>query len=110
VTLLQWPVPATLARPLIDVLNEEMVLDREEMSNCQFINPIACYAIHNILVDFKTLYTKALSPLPYCNADDTYGLYGHFALKLPDPCNESAEPVSFYYTPLHTITYHYTVK
>ena len=69
---------------------------------CHFLNPIACYAVHNILVDSKTLCTKALSPLPYCNADDAYGLDGLFALKMPNPYNEFAEPVSLYYTPLHT--------
>ena len=71
--------------------------------NCQFVNPIACYAVHNILVDSKTLCTKALSPLPYCNADDAYGLDGLFALKMQDPDNESTEQGFFYYTPLHTL-------
>ncbi len=46
---------------------------------------------------------KALSPLPYCNADDAYGLDGLFALEMPDPYNEFAKPVVLYYTTLHTI-------
>jgi len=94
VTLLQWPVPATVARPFLDVLRGETELDREGLTNCHFLNPIACYAIHNILVDSKTICTRALSPLPYCTADDVYGLDGLFALKMPDPDDESAEPVS----------------
>ena len=93
-TLLQWPVPATAARPFIDVLKEGTELGREEMTNCHFLNPIACCAIHNILVYPKTICTRALSPLPYCTADDVYGLDGLFALKMPDPDDESAEPVS----------------
>ncbi len=52
-TLLLWPVqpcpvPATQVRPLIDLLNEGMELNREGMSNCQpgencspFITPAA---------------------------------------------------------------------
>ena len=93
-TLLQWPVPATVARPFLDVLRGETELDREGLTNCHFLNPIACYAIHNILVDSKTICTKPLSPLPYCSAEDMYGLDGLFLLKMPDPETDSGEPVN----------------
>ncbi len=74
------------------------------LSNCHFINPIACYGIHNILVDSKMICTKPLSPLPYCSAEDMYGLDGLFSLKMPDPETESGELVNTHYTLLYTFT------
>ena len=47
VTLLQFPVPGTATKPLTDCFQPHAALDLDGMSNCHFINPIACYAIHN---------------------------------------------------------------